>query len=60
MKEKTANILKAIGSVIGIGMLTMASLATSDNDPDNIGKDYPMPNLKEDYHPHKKGVDDNE
>lgn len=46
---------EVVGTVAGImltGLVCVAAVIIGDNEP---GKDYPMPNLKEDYHPHKNG-----
>lgn len=54
-KEKVSEVLLAIGKgILTVGALAAVSLALDSQEPDseNNGKDYPMPNLKEDYHPH--------
>ena len=46
---------EVVGTVAGVlltGLVCMAAAIASDDEP---GKDYPMPKLKEDYNPHKKG-----
>lgn len=48
------NVVIGIAGALVTGLVTIGAAVCDmyDNEP---GKDYPMPNLKEDYHPHKNG-----